>query len=405
MATLHSATAVCAWIPLFPLRCEEQRRPDLVGRPVTILSPDDARRVWQISSQARRMGVKPGLTVSQAIGLAPTLAVIEPDPVFYDEAFTRLLLALENVSPVIEPVELGRAFVGVDGLEKLYGPAERVLAEIMKAADCGSIRLGLGKGKFVAWVAATRAQPGGFFVVSDEGRREFLADQSVAVLPISPDTLHRLRQLDIKTLGQLARLPETALVSQFGREGRTAWQLAAGVTDQPVRGRERPEPIVAGIDFAAPVADRLMLAHTIEKLIERALKNPRRTGWRVHAVRARAALEQGASWLAESLLKEPTAQAARIAAPLKTRLEQAPPSGAVERLIVEFTHFAPGTEEFQLFARDATATARAGRAHALRTAASEMIARFKKRMLYHVIEVQPWSRIPERRYALIDYEP
>jgi len=26
-------------------------------------------------------------------------------------------------------------------------------------------------------------------------------------------------------------------------------------------------------------------------------------------------------------------------------------------------------------------------------------------MLYHVIAVQPWSRIPERRYALIDYEP
>jgi hypothetical protein len=29
----------------------------------------------------------------------------------------------------------------------------------------------------------------------------------------------------------------------------------------------------------------------------------------------------------------------------------------------------------------------------------------KRAVLYHVIEVQPWSRLPERRYALIDYEP
>jgi len=26
-------------------------------------------------------------------------------------------------------------------------------------------------------------------------------------------------------------------------------------------------------------------------------------------------------------------------------------------------------------------------------------------LLSHVIEVQPWSRLPERRYALIDFEP
>jgi len=25
--------------------------------------------------------------------------------------------------------------------------------------------------------------------------------------------------------------------------------------------------------------------------------------------------------------------------------------------------------------------------------------------VYDVVEVQPWSRLPERRYALIDYEP
>jgi len=105
------------------------------------------------------------------------------------------------------------------------------------------------------------------------------------------------------------------------------------------------------------------------------------------------------------LLKDPTADGPRIAAPLKTRLEQSPPTGAVERLVLEFTAFAPGTTELQLFARDAQAAARAGQQRALQHAAREVRMRVQRACLYHVIEVQPWSRLPERRYALIDYEP
>jgi hypothetical protein len=356
------------------------------------------------------MGVRVGMTVSQSIGLCPSLTLCEPDPVYYDEQFARLLLALGDVSPVIEPVELGRVFVGVDGLEGLYGGPGRVLEVIGRVIGGGAgwadvARLGWGKGKFVSWVAATRAKPGDAVIVANDERRAFLAGQPVAVLPVSSDTHRRLWQLGIKTLTDVARLPETALVSQFGSEGSRAWQLAAGNADDPITGQERPEPIVAAIDFPAPVADRAMLAHALDKLIERALKHPRRIGWRVHVVRVRAALEHGASWMSGATLKDPSAHRDHIAAPLKVRLEQAPPSGAVEHLAVEFTAFARGTDELQLFARDASAAARAGRRRALHAAAHEIQTRLRRPMLAHIIEVQPWSRIPERRYALIDFEP
>ena len=455
-----SARAICLWIPLFPLRCEELRRPELGGRPAAILSPGDTRRIWQVSHPARRIGVRAGMTVSQAIGLCPPLAILEPDPVHYDERFTRLLLALENVSPVIEPAELGRVYVGADGLERLYGGPEKQLDAVTRAVRryggkaigettavrqdgslpsptphptaalpfsrsavagrggggraavvgpggwgwAGWARLGWARGKFVSWVAAARAKPGSPVIVSDAGRAAFLASQPVAVLPISADTHRRLRQLGINTLRDLARLPETALVSQFGREGRCSWRLASGAAADPVIGRERPEPITAAMDFPTPVADRGMLAHTIKQLIGRALNHPRRIGWRVQVVRVQANLEQGASWMIEAILKDPSADRDRITAPLTVRLEQSPPTGAVERLAVEFTSFARGTEELQLFARDANSAARAGRRRALRTAAREIATRLKRRMLYHIVEVQPWSRIPERRYALIDFE-
>jgi len=412
---LRSQSAVCLWIPLYALRCEEDRRPDLVNRPAAVLTPEDSRRIWQASSHARRQGVKPGLTVSQAIGLCPSLSLLEPDPVFYDEQFAKLLMRLEHVSPVIEPAELGRAYVGTDGLEGLYGDPRGQLKVIEKAAGGNSdtddstaslpARLGWARGKFTAWVAATKATPGKPIIVADEDRLSFLRGQPVAALPLHPDNHRRLQQLGIKTLGDLAALPEAAVVAQFGREGRAAWRLAAGKFDEPVTGKVRPQPIVTSLDYPSPVADRGMLAHTIGVLIEHALRDPRRTGWRVQTVRVRAALEQGASWMIEAMLKDPAALRERIHAPLLAHLERTPPTGAVESLAVEFTAFARGTDELQLFARDAVAAARAGRRRALRSAAREIHQRLKRHMLYRVVEVQPWSRLPERRYALIAFEP
>ena len=56
-------------------------------------------------------------------------------------------------------------------------------------------------------------------------------------------------------------------------------------------------------------------------------------------------------------------------------------------------------------AGDAAAAARTGQRRALRWAAHEIKTRLKQSMLHHIIEVHPWSRIPERRYALIDFDP
>jgi DNA polymerase-4/protein ImuB len=352
------------------------------------------------------------MTVSQAIGLCPPLTLIEPDPVHYDETFTQFLLALERVSPVIEPAELGRVFVGVDGLERLYGTPEQQIQVIAHAisgkgaeGNDAVLRLGWARGKFLSWIAAARAKPGAPLVIHAEHSAAFLARQPVAALPVGSDTHRRLQQLGLTTLADVARLPEPALVSQFGGEGRRAWRLAKGLEVEQVTGRGRPEPIVAGLDFPMPAADRLMLAHAVDRLVERALSHPRRTGWRVQTARLRARLEHGISWTTDVTLKDPSADRKRIAGPLKTRLELAPPTGAVERLAVEFVAFAPGTGELQLFARDADSAARAGRRHALHAAAREIKTRFQHSRLFHVVEVQPWSRIPERRYALIDFEP
>src|SRR6267143_6834053 len=261
-----SVHAACVWIPLFPLRCEEARHDGLAGYPIALLAPDTTRKLWQVSPLARHAGVKPGMTVSQAIGLCPTLRLIEPDPVYYDDCFARVLAALNEISPVIESGELGLAYVGTDGLEGIYGSPRKIVEAIkgmlegwnvgkseaggtVQHSNIPTFRLGFGLGKFIAWVAASRTKPGEAIVVPLGEEQKFLAAQPVSVLPLDPDTHRRLRQLGIRSLGALAALPEAAVTAQFGALGKRLWRLAAGRIAEPVEGCVAPEPIVAALTF------------------------------------------------------------------------------------------------------------------------------------------------------------
>ena len=98
------------------------------------------------------------MMVSQAIGVCPALMLCEADPVYYDDQFARLVAALTAVSPVVEPVELGRVFVGTDGLEGMYGGPEEIVKEMqLRIADCG-LRIGRGR---VCDGGRERPQPAG----------------------------------------------------------------------------------------------------------------------------------------------------------------------------------------------------------------------------------------------------
>src|SRR2546428_9237257 len=109
---LASASAACCWIPLFALRCEVARRsePGSPPQPGALLSPEDPRRLWQVSPLAPHAGGKPGVTGGQAIGLRSARKLVEPDPGHYDQRFARLPPARRHARPGVEPPELGLAY-------------------------------------------------------------------------------------------------------------------------------------------------------------------------------------------------------------------------------------------------------------------------------------------------------
>jgi len=410
------------WLPTFELRLELVRAPELDATSVALLSPGEGTRrtLWQVSERGAEAGVRPGQLISQAISLCPSLTLLEPDPAHYDAAQEEMMEAFLEMSPVVEPAGRGRIFIGMDGLERLHGPPRRQVAITLQALFrvfprplVAATRVGRASGKFGAWVAAARARPGEPVLVSDTELPTFLASCPVSVLPVDPLMIHRLERLGVGTLAKLISLPEPALVGQFGPEGRTALEWARGRRVDPVRPLHRPRPIRVSLDFPSPAGRTEAIHGALDRLLEKALSRPERRGRSVHGVRLRARLEGGGSWSMEVILREPTAQKESVAFPLRSRMALSPPARAVERLTVEIFQFGAASSQTGLFdrkeegGRDSGGTGLEEGAipSSLREAVKELKLKLGHSPLYRVVEVDPWSRIPERRHALLNFEP
>ncbi|HET9948553.1 MAG TPA: hypothetical protein VFQ22_06505 [Longimicrobiales bacterium] len=420
--TTGSRQALCLWLPTFELRLELVRSPELDATSVALLSPGESTRrtIWQVSERAHEAGVRPGQLVSQAVSLCTSLTLLEPDPAHYDAATDTLLEALSDLTPIVEPAGRGRVFLGMDGLDRLFGPpahqVERALEALFRvfpAPLVAATRAGMAPGKFGAWVAATAARAGEPVLVPEARLVPFLRRCPVSVLPVDPLVVQRLERLGVHTLGELARFPEPALVAQFGEEGRSALAWATGRRIDPVRPWHRPRPIRVSLEFPSPVGMVDTLHGALDRLVERALSRPARRGRSVTGVRMGAHLEGGGSWFVETVLREPTVRRESITGPLRAKMAISPPPRAVETLLVELTHFGAPSAQAGLFERrDGSGRACEGYALAegevppsLRDAVKELKLRMGHSPLYRVVEVDPWSRIPERRHALLAFDP
>lgn len=415
-AAKGSRSALCIWLPTFELRLELVRTPELDGTSVALLAPGSGGRksVWQVSGRAHDSGVRPGQLVSRAVALCPGITLLEPDPAHYEAAGAAITRALSRVTPIVEPGGIGRIFLGMDGLVRLLGApsrqvghALRALYEVLPARIVASVRVGMAPGKFGAWIAAASAGAGDSVIVPKDGLAAFLASKPVRALPLDERIVSRLERLGVTTLGGLRRFPAPALVSQFGADGAKALGWASGRRIDPVRPLFRPRPIRAVLDFPEPAGVEGTLHAAIDRLIEIAVSRPERHGRGVTELRVRAHLEGGGSWIAKAVLREPTAELSRMGSPLKARFALSPPPRAVESLVLELTGFGAPNAQTELFApaRGGRALARGEPPKALGDAARELRLRLGHPPLYRVVEVEPWSRVPERRHALLNFDP
>jgi protein ImuB len=387
----------CVVIPGFELRAALRSRPALALRPAALAPPPRTEPLLgPVTSAADELGVRPGMRLGEALATCPGLVLVEQDPSAAEQEWEGVLRRLEDAGFAVEASGLGCVLFETRGVERLYGGLEPALRRALVAVGAGwDPRAGAAERRFTALAAANVARPGQVLVVSDDRAGEFLAPLPLELLPLGGRTQGELRELGVRRLGQLAELPGSAVAERLGPEGRRAWGLARGGRRARVRGRRPPAEIVEALEFPEAVGNELTLRRALSALIERALGRPERAGRFVRKLALTARLVGGGSWRRTLTLREPIAERDRIRVALGPKLAELP--APVVELRIELVEL---TED-------------AGRQLELvRPAGAELGARLKEGLrqvrastgggaVYSVVEVAPWSRIPEARALFV----
>ena len=404
---MRSTMIVCLQAPRFALTVAAGRETQL-SAPLA-LAPEAGREpvVGEVSAAAEAHGVQAGMRLGEALARCPGLKLVPPDPAGVADAHDRLLRALEAIGAAVEGGRPGLAFFDAHALRHLHGDLAGVAAAARRAA-ARPVRLGAAPTRFAALAAASRARARRAEVVEPRAVRRFLAplpvdllevfaqgrgDHADAALAALPEPLTRL---GVATLGELAALPRAAVADRFGAIGLRARDLAAG-RDEPLRPREAVEQLEEALELPES-ASGPQLEQALGLLIDRLLVRRERRGRALRAVVLSAVLVEGGTWRERLTFREPLADPKRMRLVLSAKLTGLPAPAEVLRLRAEGFGPPAGAQGAML---TESATARAAR---LREAIRQTRAAAGPDAALRVLEVDPDSRVPERRLVLAPWE-
>ena len=154
---------------------EQQANPFLRGKPVGVapyIGPNGA--LISPSIEAKRYGIKVGMSIREAKLLCPSLIVLPPDPPKYRAVHMQFSTIFREYSPDVVPKSIDEAVIDFSTTMSLYKedlPAigrrikQRIREEIGEWVSCS---IGIGTNRFTAKMAAGLKKPDGLEVVSHE---------------------------------------------------------------------------------------------------------------------------------------------------------------------------------------------------------------------------------------------
>jgi nucleotidyltransferase/DNA polymerase involved in DNA repair len=387
----------CILIPGFELRAALRDRPRL-GLQSAALAPLPGTEplLGPVTAIAEAAGVRPGMRLGEALATCPSLVLVEHDPAAVEEAWEGIVRRLEDAGFAVEPVEPGCLYFDTRGVERLYGGVAGVLKRALRAIGATwEAQAAAADRRFAALAAAAIARPGQALVVSDERAQEFLAPLPLTLLPLEDERREELERLGVKKIGQLAGLPGAAVAERLGPDGRRAWSLARNEDSAKVSARRPPAEIAERLEFPEALANELTLRRALTALLDRILARSERGGREIRKVALSARLVGGGSWRRTVTLREPSAERGVLRAALGPKLSELP--APVLALGVELLSLSESSGR-QLALVQPEGDERKAR---LREGLRQVRASAGAGAVASVVEVAPWSRIPEQRALLV----
>ena len=206
--------------------------------------------VWDSNRAARALGVRPGQSAAAARTVCLEATWTAFDPAAMADRLTGAWRLLAEAAACVEP--------DPDGRPQAYaawpaGPPPRAeVAALVQAARDALPHVDLAAGLADSRLLAAAARPPEQGIAWAEGpraRARLLAALPLADLAaqglIATPLLHRLHDMALYACGQVAELPEPALLARFGRDGSRLRALCLGQDPRPVHALYPPRSLRA----------------------------------------------------------------------------------------------------------------------------------------------------------------
>ncbi len=207
----------------FYVSCERVFRPDLIGKPVAVLSNNDGCIVAR-SQEVKDLGIKMGVPLFQIQQLVNQhqIKLFSSNYTLYADMSARVMATLEEFAPSLEVYSIDEAFLDFTGVchKAPFAYGQRIRKAVFRATGI-PVCVGMGPTKTLAKLANFAAkkwkQTGGVLDLSDLVRREKL----MRIVPvgevwgIGSRITAKLNLLGIHTVWDLATQPSKRIQTQF----------------------------------------------------------------------------------------------------------------------------------------------------------------------------------------------
>ena len=235
----------------FYAQLEERENPGLRGKPVVVCMVSGREgslgAVATCNYVARNLGVHAGMACVVARKKAPDGVFVPARRDFYVQVSDEIMDYMEGVADVFEQVSVDEAYLDISkrtGGD--YGKAENLALEI-KAKILESQKLTCSVGacpnKLVAKIAAGYNKPDGLRIVRPEEVMSFLSPLPFNKLyGIGDKAEESLGSYDVKTIGDMQRIPKEQLIRLLGeKRGSFIYDACRGIDERPVSPKEREQ--------------------------------------------------------------------------------------------------------------------------------------------------------------------
>lgn len=325
---------------------EQQRHPELRGRPVVIGGrgdPTERGVVSTASYEARRFGIRSGMPLRTAYRLCPAAVYLPVDFETYAAISQRIKSILRKFSPVCEDSGLDEAFLDISHCDEAPERIATAIKERIRTETGLSCSVGIGPNKLLAKLASDMNKPDGLTVLAE-------ADIAAKVWPlpvrkllgVGPKTGGRLSALGVTTIGALAATAPETLQQQFGEaHGRYLHEAAHGIDESPLITAWEPRSLSRQLTFQRDISDKRVIAKQLKTLVVTVLGDAREEGYRAKTVTVRIRFADFETLSRQLTLPRPSRDFPTIARAARECLEHIPLTKKVRLIGVRLSGLVP----------------------------------------------------------------